>query len=141
MATSSYKIAAYNNHKNHLVNRLAFKKAPREMNYKFRTNLHGISVPRNHFIYDVTEDVISAFVTAGIPQYLTDYIENVILRKVEENEGEVRILEMEDFKACFVIFLVNCAISILGFFGEIFVYNFVNCFTLIGLRKSFQGYY
>jgi hypothetical protein len=105
------------------------------MNSKYRSKLLGVSVMRNNFIYEITENVMSALIPTGIPQYFAKFMEKVILRGRPEISKEIKKFSLEDLKFCFVIYLMACSASLGAFLIEILVFNVRNFVGILGLRK------
>lgn len=136
LSIASEKAAFRISYKSFLVTRAQYKMKPRRMNFIYRTFSLGISVLKNNFIYEVTENVMSKLIPAGIPQYFRNFVEDVILRppKVEQEETFTEF-RVEDLKSSFVIYLICCAVTILVFIFEILIHNFVNCIGVAGMLE------
>jgi hypothetical protein len=108
------------------------------MNFKYRSNLFGVGVLRNNFIYEVTEDVIKYLVPAGIPQYFSRFIEKVVFHwapPVEEKAAEV--FNFEDLKFSFMILVFSLAFSSFVFVMEILIFNVREFVGLKAFKKFF----
>lgn len=88
------------------------------MKEKLQKFLYGISVMKNNFVFHVTEDVMSALVEGGIPQYFLAYIEDVILREMTADPATLKKFDVQDLEFGFVIYLVSCGLSIVVFLIE-----------------------
>lgn len=105
-----------------------FKNPPIMMKEKLQTFHYGVAVMKNNFIYHLTEDVMSALIEAGIPQYFLNYIEDVVLKELLADPIELKKFGVEDLTFGFVIFLGFCALSVLIFFLEI-IYSKIRPFN------------
>jgi hypothetical protein len=74
----------------------------------------------NHFLMKTLNHVISRLNPTGIPNYLADYGEWYLFRRLVEGVVDSRrILSLNDLEYGFVLFLGAAALSIVVFFGEL----------------------
>lgn len=116
------KTAYLENDRNFQVTTALYKNPPKRMKSKVKTEKFGIATMRNNFIYNVTENVMSALVESGIAQYFFQYIKLVVLKGLPTDQQEPKKFSIEDLKFGFVIFLICCGISIVAFLCEILMF-------------------
>ena len=105
---------------------------PKILKQTLLTYQNGISMLRNHFLFEATEEVVQRLIPMGIIQHSFELHTWISLRPVIEVEGsEPNVLTMDDLEFGFVIYLATCGLSILGFLYE---------FIKFGLKAVFGSF-
>lgn len=81
-------------------------------------------MPKNHFLFDVTKNVVNELIPSGIPQYL--YIFHKWIRfsrtSVYKYFKSPKIFNIEDLSFGFVLWLIACGISFIVFVLEMIMW-------------------
>ena len=87
------------------------------------------------FLCEFINDILWKLIPAGIPQHLIDYHTLNLHKKYEPfNDLSPKVLTIVDLSFGFILWLVACGFSIVGFFFEFFWLNLRKYWTdLIGL--------
>lgn len=143
LGTVGERMAYMDNDRDYQVIKSLFKNSPRKMKSKLRNDKFGIATMTNNFIYGVTEDVMSALVVGGIPQYFLKYIEKNVLREMPVDPPEPKDFSIEDLEFGFMIFLICCGISIAIFLIEILMFygRKILCFRKKNKRRVRRCFY
>jgi hypothetical protein len=85
------------------------------------TKVFAFRFVKNHFLIKTLNHVISQLTPAGIPNYLADYGQWYLFRRLDEDviEDSRRIFSLGDLEYGFVLFLGAATVSILVFIGEL----------------------
>lgn len=104
---------------------------------KFRqeSTLLALSTFKHSILYDILHDVLEKTIPAGIPQYLEKYSIDVLFSKYEPYvDEEPKVLTLNDLGFGFVVWLVACGISMIGYAAEKLTFQLRKPMrTLIGL--------
>jgi hypothetical protein len=110
---------------------------------------NGFATYRNHFMFDLTEHLMQRFIPMGIAQHIFDFNHWLIFRQYIEIESkEPQVLVMNDLGFGFVIWLIACGISTVGYFAEILKFKMRKpartgiglCLFLMLLHEQMQRY-
>lgn len=92
----------------------------------------GIGLLPNHFLYDLTEDVVQKFISMGIIQNLYNYYSWVLFHTEIRNTGTgPMVLSLDDVTFGFNIWIVMCCLSVIGFLIENLVFRISRVFWQI----------
>lgn len=89
----------------------------------------GICVGHGDFYADQSQKVSNALISAGIVQYWYSYLLDFEIKPVEEAQKEPKVFAIGDLSFGFIVWLVACGISAIGFAAE---------WIFFGLSKMFQ---
>lgn len=79
---------------------------------------------RNHFLFEMTEEVIDRFIPMGIIQHSYEFHVWMHDRPgYPEKISNLKILGLEDLSFGFNIWIVTCTISVFGFLCEFLIYK------------------
>ena len=93
-------------------------------NFKFVDDSMNFGITRNSILYDSLNEVIEKLNPSGIIQYLINYDSWVTYNKFDTATVKVpRILTFNDLSFGFVLWLIACGISIVGFAVEMTEYK------------------
>ena len=110
---------------------------PKILKQTLLTYQNGVSMLRNHFLFEATEEVVQRLIPMGIIQHSFELHTWISLRPViEVEENEPKVLTIDDLEFGFVIYLATCGLSIFGFFCEVFIFrvkSFLGRFFLVSL--------
>lgn len=89
----------------------------------------GIGLLPNHFLYDLTEDVIQRFIPMGIIQFLYEsHMWSLFHSEIKTNIAGPKVLSVEDIAFGLHIWVAMCCISLIGFLIEKLVHKFMRFF-------------
>ena len=89
------------------------------------SNTAGISMRMSTFLFHLTEEVVGDLITAGIPQHLRKLYEEILYPPVYEELAGPQVLRIEDLRYGFIIWLISCALAVVGFLNELFIKHFL----------------
>ncbi|CAG9808659.1 unnamed protein product [Chironomus riparius] len=96
------------------------KCSPRILKQSLFTHQYGISTFRNHFLFELTDEIVQRFIPMGIIQHSYEFHTWVNFRNiVEDVESTQKVLDVDDLAYGFYIWLGACGISIIGFLLEL----------------------
>lgn len=116
-----------------------FKVKPDLLQQTITTELNGIRVYKNNFIYNHIEDVMHWIIPAGIPQKHIKFVFETALWRVDPLPPAPQVFGMKDLEFGFVTWLKACGISI-AIFGLELIFGgcktiFVHIFGVDGFLK------
>ena len=92
----------------------------------------GIGLLPNHFLYDLTNDVVQRFISTGIIQYFYEYYTWLLFyTEISNQETGPQVLSYDDLAFGFHIWIVMCCISSTGFMIEKLTQKFFGFFIEI----------
>lgn len=89
------------------------------------SNTAGISMRMSTFLFHLTEEVVGDLITAGIPQHLRKFYEEMLYPPVYEELAEPQVLRIEDLRYGFTIWLISCGFAVAGFIYELINQHFL----------------
>jgi hypothetical protein len=113
----------------------------------------GITLKRNNFLYQITNEVINWLNSAGISRQLWEI--SKFIKPVSKIYPEPAVLTIDDLSFGFTIWWISCGVSCLAFMVELFYFIFRKLVTecakmligivlllmlLSGRLKNFQRY-
>lgn len=85
------------------------------------TDTVGLSMQRNSFLYQLSEKIMRDLITGGIPLNLVKFYHLILARaKLPAPEGP-KVLNIEDLRYGFTIWLIACGIAVFTFFAELLI--------------------
>lgn len=83
----------------------------------------GLGMRRNSILYPIFENVMRKLIPSGIPKFLPEsYLFLVNGNNENKADSQPKVLSVNNLAFGFILWLVACGISILGFVGEKIVY-------------------
>jgi hypothetical protein len=72
----------------------------------------GFRMPRNHFMYHLTDDVVQNLLAAGILNFFKQFHVYACIKYYKEPEWEPKVFALDDLLFGFYIWLAACAVSL-----------------------------
>ncbi|KAG5680218.1 hypothetical protein PVAND_009743 [Polypedilum vanderplanki] len=83
----------------------------------------GFGMQRNHYLYEVIEEVLKPMIESGILKHMSDYSFWLFSRRYNENKTWPKVLALGDLSYGFNIWLITCSFAIVVFFWEIITWR------------------
>lgn len=119
MSNSSLKAAIITTESDMKLYRAAYVDVPKTISEVVNPSPYSICTYRNNFFAALNQQVSNAILTAGIPQYLFEYLTKYEMKPLMGPPKEPKVFDVEDLEFGFVIWLVACLLSTIVFFFEI----------------------
>jgi hypothetical protein len=91
-----------------------------KLKQSFLTSPLGVRFSRNHFLYKKTDEVTQRLTSAGIMKNLWNDFHNQF-KPIPKDIKEPKVLNVDDLRFGFIIWLVACGISSSVFLSEIII--------------------
>jgi len=112
------------------------KCSPKILNQGLYSYQTGIGLLPNHFLYDLTEDVMQRFIPMGIIQYMHEFHKWMNFRTdINKPSNEPTVLTIDDVAFGFYICIGACGVSIIAFIVEILIFGLKKI-----IEKCIAGY-
>lgn len=105
--------------------KLICKCSPIVLKQKLFTCQVGLAMAKNHYFFEVVQDIVEKFIPMGIMQYLNKlHIQANFKQAIFDPKNNLKVLNVDDLAFGFYIWLGACLISVCGFFLEL------TCFSI-----------
>ncbi|KAL7015192.1 hypothetical protein ACKWTF_016332 [Chironomus riparius] len=110
-------------------------------NFHMNTIPGAFAMTKNSILYPYFEDVMEKLIPSGIPQYLPDFHAFLLYGNYKNLDMEtLKVLTLDDLSFGFILWLIACAISMIGFLIEIVFASISKAFkSVVGLILLLQA--
>jgi len=107
------------------------------------TTITALLTYKNSFIYEFLDNLLQKTIPFGIPQHLMSFHYFMLFKYYEVlNVKDPKVLTIDDLSFGFVLWLIACGISVIGFFMELLSFklrkvlrNFIGLWMLLSILR------